>query len=568
MKICKALLGKGYFPRELPPVFSTTDFGSHADEIIGYWIKHGIFTKKENGEYKLKFAALGAESELISIPKRGYERRDIHITHPLPQALLCKELAENWDSIEAWLSKQKYTEDKIEFNSNLERGRSIRGIDFRSHNQKKLRISSTSNWIVKTDITRFYSSIYTHSIAWGAYGKEKAKENMNSGENTCFLADTIDSLVRLCNRKQTIGIPTGPDTSRIISEIISSRIDFELNSEFIDEEKIDRLQDDWVIGVSTLEEAEEALSIVSRLYRSFGLEINGSKTSIDQTAFEYQEAWLSELDLFLPQEKEGSDGNHEKEVLTGERLRGVLDLCLRLQSKNRSEPVVNYVLKSIRGIIDDKRGIARGDISTLKSFFLKAAVAAPITLDRISRMILKLERLTGREISKKIIGERFNQLAEVAVTKGHTFEVLWFLYTLRGLEYGINVERICEVVESEHSSAIALILLDMNAKGLIRQGRLPIDKWQDRITEESVNSDWTWLLAYEGFRNGWLRDKNNLMEQPLFKPMVRHQVKFYDPEAELTFPDEVTQKMMNVVRIEDWEIEKMPKNKREEDFWY
>ena len=49
------------------------------------------------------------DPEVISKPKGVRERRDIAITHPIPQSLLVKEIAENWKSIQKWLSKQQYS---------------------------------------------------------------------------------------------------------------------------------------------------------------------------------------------------------------------------------------------------------------------------------------------------------------------------------------------------------------------------------------------------------------------------------------------------------------------------
>ena len=82
------------------------------------------------------------------------------------------------------------------------------------------------------------------------------------------------------------------------------------------------------------------------------------------------------------------------------------------------------------------------------------------------------------------------------------------------------------------SSAIALLLLDMKSKELCL-GTLPIATWESRISEHSTRTDWTWLLAYEGFRHGWLADRDNLMKRQLFAPMDRRDVVFFDPTKNL-----------------------------------
>ncbi len=45
-------------------------------------------------------------------------------------------------------------------------------------------------YIVKTDITNFYSSIYTHSIGWALHGREKAFKD----KEYALLGNKIDRL--------------------------------------------------------------------------------------------------------------------------------------------------------------------------------------------------------------------------------------------------------------------------------------------------------------------------------------------------------------------------------------
>jgi len=263
--ILKALLSNGYFPKELPPVFTTVDFGTHSGAILKDWEQGGLFGVKQAKEFakvggkrfrsKYNYKNVPAtDPEVISKPKKLYERRNIHITHPIPQALLSRELADHWPKLQKWLSRQKYSEDEIIISDRYER--SVKGINFPIHQAKKSYLEATSDWLVKTDISRFYPTIYTHSIVWAAYGKEKVKTALKNYEGS--FADRLDVLVRSCNRNQTIGISIGPETSRIIAEIISSRIDMDFSDQLnsLPGEVVDRLQDDWTIGVGSLEHSE------------------------------------------------------------------------------------------------------------------------------------------------------------------------------------------------------------------------------------------------------------------------------------------------------------------------
>ncbi|TXN02803.1 hypothetical protein FV222_09220 [Methylobacterium sp. WL103] len=115
-----AILSKGYFPKELPFTFETKDFGIHANEIIDQWRANRVFSlkparkiSKKNKRNAYGYIVGATESEVISMPKRGFERRNINITHPIPQDLLCLDLSKNWLSIQKWLMRQKYSIDKI-----------------------------------------------------------------------------------------------------------------------------------------------------------------------------------------------------------------------------------------------------------------------------------------------------------------------------------------------------------------------------------------------------------------------------------------------------------------------
>src|SRR3546814_11832432 len=80
---------------------------------------------------------------------------------------------------------------------------------------------STYGRYVKTDSTRVYPSIYTHSIAWAILGKAHVKASHHTTAFKGHFANHLDKAVGAGQEGQTIGIPIGPDTSRIIAELRS-----------------------------------------------------------------------------------------------------------------------------------------------------------------------------------------------------------------------------------------------------------------------------------------------------------------------------------------------------------
>jgi hypothetical protein len=141
-KRLRALVARGYFPKELPPVFTTTGFGQHVHAILHEWRNSKLFTTNSSGKVPgtkmLKdksyiYQVAHANIEIISMPKRGYERRNIHITHPIPQALLSYELAKHWKAVQKWLSRRAFSLDDIRLSAIHKRDKFST-----SYNQKSL----------------------------------------------------------------------------------------------------------------------------------------------------------------------------------------------------------------------------------------------------------------------------------------------------------------------------------------------------------------------------------------------------------------------------------------------
>ena len=329
--------------------------------------------------------------------------------------------------------------------------------------------------------------------------------------------------MRSCNRNQTIGLPIGPETSRIIAEILSSRIDLDFVSSLkavpknrigIEKNNVDRLQDDWTVCVPSLERAEHVLSAITKCYREYGLEINGSKTSINHILISRDNGWKSEISSFLLNGL-GS--------LKGARLDDFFSLCLRLQLSFPSDSVLNYALAIIEG-----HQFNFSDLGKVEAFLMKSAAISPGSLDRICRIILNIQSNTSG-LSKKLISDRFIGLAERHIENGALYEVIWLLFTIRGLKQPFRSKRIIDVSESISSSALRLLLLDMDSLGLCVKSPAK-STWQSEISVERCLSDWTWLYAYESVRKGWLKEPQNFLNSDFLAPLDDCNVVFYNPK--------------------------------------
>lgn len=56
-------------------------------------------------------------------------------------------------------------------------------------------------------------------------------------------------------------------------------------------------------------------------------------------------------------------------------------------------------------------------------------------------------------------------------------------------------------------------------------GTLPRKEWEAQISSDSLLRDWSWLLAYEAFGKGWLKDKK-ILKEPFFAAMDVNDIVF------------------------------------------
>ena len=518
----RRLTSHGYFPKELPPAFTTIDFGSNALEIFSAWKASGVIQtqnpkfKSSNSHTKVRtpehyeYQIRSTTAEVFSLPKKLFERRYLSLCHPVPQLTLNVEIAQHWKKICRYIGPTSYSLDRATFT--FEGSRAIAPPQFEGNGIRRILIEAVADWITKTDISRFYPSIYTHSIPWAMYGKDQVKRNIVFYGRT--VGGRLDQLVRKCNRDQTVGIPIGPDSSFIIASIISTAIDKSLQQEgsSLTAENAARLQDDWFVGCSTNGEAEDALSRLIKAYGEYGFDINGSKTSVTYRSSIAQSDWVSQLRSFLL--KPG-------ERLAGNRLRQFLALAERLQIENPSAAVCSYALTIVY-----YNGHKKEDTYLLESFMLKALVLFPLSSERIAVFLLNMKSF-GQPISVSRVAARCRELLADAIRRQHHFEAIWLLYILRGLGVTVQMRPLLASLDVMRQPALGLVMADINARGHAI-GWYTSEDFSQMLSTAEVESEPAWLLVYESIRNGWAADKKGLMNNPILRELNQRNVVFYD----------------------------------------
>lgn len=147
--------------------------------------------------------------------------------------------------------------------------------------QKSILFTLDYQYILHTDITDCYSSIYTHSISWALHTKIEAKKKENRKKQS-LIGVAIDTHLQDMDFGQTNGIPQGSVVMDFIAEIELGYIDI-LLSEKLDELKITeyhilRYRDDYRIFTNNPFEAEQITKTLSEILSDLGLKLNADKT--------------------------------------------------------------------------------------------------------------------------------------------------------------------------------------------------------------------------------------------------------------------------------------------------
>src|SRR5574343_1753896 len=144
------ILKEGFFPAQVPPCFNSEAYANLVLRQIPTWV---FDTKHKDYAY-----------EKYSAPRVGHNRRPLAITNPIPQLKLSKIICENWQSINGHFSKSKISVSRPTFSSYP--GRSILISPTHQLPDKKLLLSRGARYVLISDISHFFPTIYTHSISW------------------------------------------------------------------------------------------------------------------------------------------------------------------------------------------------------------------------------------------------------------------------------------------------------------------------------------------------------------------------------------------------------------------
>ena len=427
----------------VPEVQSALAFGLLPENLPAPVSSRGICKSYENSLTYLVTKDVRGSLSNYNMSKRGGQRRLFSIPHPTFVHDEMLFFTKHWDELKAIFSRSPGSMSKPIFSS-----LGPRAVHITPHSElprARLKAFSRFEYCAITDVARCYPSIYTHSIPWAINGRVAAKNDMNKYSGQVF-GNRLDFVVRQAQDGQTIGLPIGPDTSKLVAEVVLSSVDAAFLRRYKKRHpSYIRHVDDYWIGGDTLEECELHLQNLRTALREHELDINDLKTRIVPVNRLIGDTWPGDFEMQLKRSFGALHEYHGYDPVS--TLANIIDRA----SQENDDGIVKHAL---RVLDENKLWTHRWDI--LEHFLAHCAVHFPHSFDYIARVIvwrIRTEKAYDRNlwigITSKVI-QRSSSL-------GRDSESLWALWLARELKLILSRSLTDSVVD--HNGALVLAFM-------------------------------------------------------------------------------------------------------------
>lgn len=301
--------------------------------------------------------------------------------------------------------------------------------------ESDLVVDATSyKYLAKTDITNFYSSVYTHSLAWALAGDRETAFNDKAYAN---FGNKIDKLLQYANDARTNGIPVGSALSDLVAEILLSWVDEKVSKALISLDFIAvRFKDDYRVLCNSEEDAKKVLSTISNELSVINLTLNESKTQI----FDVPDG------LYRPHDREFFPHSlREKSRVSFKTFEHTLLIALDIHRKYPGTGILekffselltkNKVLKV--KFSENERQQSIQLIKFVSLLFLVKRESEK-TLSHVLSLIeiVYIENKSHREALKPYIKRVIEKELKSASERNSAFDVVWYIFFWRYIQLG------------------------------------------------------------------------------------------------------------------------------------
>ena len=491
------LMSRGYLPEVLPPTFTSASMS----DVLAAGVPPALLPPGQPSATK---------TFPFSCPRFGIHRRIFGIPNPISQVRLAHTIDSNWPSIDTHCGASTLSITKPRASQDPTDPREVLpDPGFGGWPARRASDRAGGRYLVKTDVSSFYPTAYTHSIPWAVHTKAFAKLN----HGLAHYGNRLDRDLRLCQDRQSIGMPVGPDTSLVLAEVLMTAVDHVIEQE-LGHVSGHRFMDDFEFVFPTLSRAEEGLAVVTAALAEYELAINPRKTRIAALPLPLEDSWAIELRQFRIRD---TDATQRTDLIS------FFSRAFELGAEDPNTPAVKYAVTRAAGT-----QILGSNAEIAALLALQAAAAEPASLPRALELLSTLEH-AGSQIPLAALEETLNSIVRTHAPVGHGFEVAWALWGALRFQCLLDAQ-LCAPVGAMEDPVVALSAIHAQQAGLFHGGHLPLASWQPWMTGAALHER-EWLVAYEANIKGWLPNvdpQDHVTADHQFGVLKNAGVSFYD----------------------------------------
>ena len=497
------LIEKGYFPKELPPIFSSSSLAQNLTSLP--------LTSSRNYSQPLRY----------SYSKYSSVHRAVSIPNPLHYIKLAEQVVTDWTNLLAHCNSSPLSKTAPKPDS-------ARAITWRTTLDQLAILRAEqrvgARYVLKSDVTNFYGSVYTHAIPWALHSKAVAKADRSYKSSAQGGPPLYGNLLDLASRNiqsgQTIGIPIGPDTSIPIGEALLASVDILLANRIGGSLAGFRFVDDYELVFGTFTEAENARNILQDSLAEFELQLNPRKTQIIELPSALDTSWTQELSAFAIE-------SPIENILQSQLIR-YFSRAFELARLFPGDPVLKY---AVRRIPDED---TRAASLVLQRLLFQTAAADPGTLQTALYVTYK-HKESGRSVDKQSLERALSAILCRHSGLQHGGDIAWALWGAIVFDIKLSDE-VADAIEKVSDPIAVLMALFAESQSIFSR-TLQKSQWTT-MAQGTELFESTWLVAYEAFGHGWLPsltvDPAN--SDPFFEAARKNRVQFMDLSTNLDIP--------------------------------
>lgn len=473
-ELYKGLLAHGLFAEKLPPVFTSIAFYDYC-------------------EAGASFSDVAYDYVSFDSIRNINTPRTLSIPVPMSYQRLCAGIRDNWPLIKQVFHNNtdgelyKISRIHIRKMKNRDSLFEMSYDDWRSDGTPEDNLIIGNRYVVFSDISTCFPSIYSHALCWALTDKETAKSTRNIKG---LWYNQIDHLCQNIRNGETHGLMIGPHVSNLLSEVILTTVDHALRTRGW---KFVRNIDDYTCFVQSEEDGQKFVRELAEQLRHFDLPLNYKKTKVAQLPGALSEGWVRQLNAYSLIAPFGKVGYKE--------ARSYMDLAIELMQKSENNSaVLNYAIKVLA-----KQKLT----DNAKTYCIKEAMhlayVYPYLLPILDEYVF-----VPYDAETSVIEQFANQVFKESERVGNYEGMIYGIYFALKYDFDLTVLEVDNIIASD--SCLLKLFGFLYAKRI--NWSEDIKKYRDEAKRlKELDMDRNWLFVYETLTHGNLKGEWRRMKE-------------------------------------------------------